>query len=192
MGINVTTAPTEEPVTLAQAKVHLGLFSSDDDSMVTSLIKAARQSVEMYTGRAICTQTVTLTLDSFPAVISLPRLPVQSITSISYIDENGDNQSFTTFKADLTGSVHARINPSYGEVFPATRAETGAVTIVYVCGWGNPTASPDPVPFPVKQAVLLLTSSMYNNRENEIIGTITSTLPINVKWLLSPYRLNQT
>ena len=189
MGINVTTLPTQEPVTLAEAKAHLGVFTSDDDAMINSLIKAARQSVEVFTSRAICTQTVTLTLDSFPAKITLPRMPVQSITSISYIDENGSTQGFTDFKAELTGSVDASISPAYEKTFPATRSESSAVSVVYVCGYGNQTDSPDTIPFPIKQAILLLVGSMYNNRENEVIGVSVNEVPINVRWLLNAYRL---
>ena len=189
MKIDVSVPPTLEPVTLAEAKAHIGVFTSDDDAMITSLITAARQSVEAYIRRPICTQTIVLTLDKFPAVIELPRLPVQSITSISYIDDNGSTQSFTDFKADLTGDFNATIEPDYDYTFPSTRVESAAVTVTMVAGYGLPTDSPDLIPFPIKQAILLLIGSMYNNRENEVVGFSVVEVPVNVKWLLNAYRL---
>ena len=189
MKIDVSVPPTVEPLSLAEARAHIGVFTSDDDAMIASLITAARQSVEAYIRRPICTQTIVLTLDKFPAVIELPRLPVQSITSINYIDDNGSTQSFTDFKADLTGDFNATIEPAYDYTFPSTRVESAAVTITMVAGYGVPTDSPDLIPFPIKQAILMLIGSMYNNRENEVVGTIVGSLPIGIKWLLNPYRL---
>jgi uncharacterized phiE125 gp8 family phage protein len=193
MGIDVTTAPSEEPVSLAEARLHLGIHSSltADDSMITTLIKVARQSVENYLNRAICTQTITLKIDNFPAFINLPRLPVQSITSITYIDEDGVASAFTDYLANLSGVYSNIIEPAYGYSWPSTRYVSGAVTVVYVAGWGNPSDSPDPIPMPIKQAILLMLGSMYANRENEVVGVSVSELPINIRWLLNPYRLSQ-
>ena len=67
MSIKITTQPSVEPVTLAEAKLHLRVDIADDDTLITSLIAAARQQAENITRRALCTQSWVLVLDSFPS-----------------------------------------------------------------------------------------------------------------------------
>jgi len=61
-----TTAPAAEPVTLAEAKMHLRVIDSSEDSLISMLIASARQHAETITRRALVTQSWKLTLDQFP------------------------------------------------------------------------------------------------------------------------------
>ncbi len=65
MPAQLITPPATEPVTLAEAKVHLRLETALDDDYVTALISAARQYTEQVCWRALVTQTWELVLDSF-------------------------------------------------------------------------------------------------------------------------------
>ena len=189
MGIETTTAA--EALSLAEAKAHLRIPTGDteDDAYIASLISAAREYAEGYTKRAISTQTCVYTLDSFPSVIDLPRCPVQSVTSIEYVDTDGDTQAVASYQSDLIGTATARLKPAYNASWPDTRAVTNAVTITYEAGYGATGDSPDTVPTSIKQALLLIIGSLYENRENEITGTIVSDVPFNAQCLLDLYRL---
>lgn len=66
MRLKLITPPSVEPVTLAEAKLHARIEIDDDDTLVTSLIIAARRYCETVLRSALITQTWTLYLDGFP------------------------------------------------------------------------------------------------------------------------------
>ncbi|MFM0330658.1 head-tail connector protein [Paraburkholderia strydomiana] len=66
MGIRLTLAPTEEPVTVDEAKLHLRVTDSSEDTLITMLISAARIHAENVCRRVFVTQKWDLFLDAFP------------------------------------------------------------------------------------------------------------------------------
>lgn len=63
----VITAPTPEPVTLAEARLQIKADSdTTEDTLITGWIKSARKIAEQYTGRALAPQTLEMALDCFP------------------------------------------------------------------------------------------------------------------------------
>ncbi len=179
MAEKLITAPTVEPVTLPEAKAQLYVTDTADDMLITSKIKAARWLVEKYLNRALVQQTWKLQLDAFPAIIRLARPPLNSISSIQYVDTDGTTQSLDTSKYQVDNiSEPARIVPAYGETWPNTRGQIGAVTVTYVAGYDGDGASPEDltanIPQTIKDAILLLVTELYENREVSVIGTILS------------------
>lgn len=63
----LVTGPSEEPVSLAEAKLHLRVDDNADDALISALIVAARQHAENDTRRALVTQTWRQVWDQFPA-----------------------------------------------------------------------------------------------------------------------------
>ncbi len=74
MTIQIVTAPTADPVSIAEAKAHLRVDFSDDDALISALVSAARQHAENITRRALVTQQWKMTLDQFP----MPGMNVSS------------------------------------------------------------------------------------------------------------------
>jgi hypothetical protein len=64
--IQIETPPAAEPVTLAEAKDHCRVTFADDDSLITSYIQAARETVEAFLGRSLVSKGYRQSLDSFP------------------------------------------------------------------------------------------------------------------------------
>ena len=197
MTLKRTIAPEAEPVTLAEAKLHLKRDDTDDDDLITALIQAAREHIESWSDRLLVSQTWQMTLHCFPrsnGAIRIPKAPLRSITSITYTDQNGDGQTFssslyTVDANDKQGWVYL----AYNQDWPDTRGEPNAVTITFVGGYAPGSASPvdhaENVPQPIKRAMLLLVGHWYANREAVNVGSSVNEMPMAVDALLTPYRV---
>lgn len=190
MATKIITQPTYEPLTLAEVAEYLRLDDSPSDSdTVEALITASRQYLENYLSRYIATQTVELALTGFQDEIELTA-PVQSVTSIKYLDTNGTEQtlSSTQYLVD-TYSEPCVIRPAYNVAYPETYAVANNVKIRYVTGYTT-GGSPDnyPLPKPLKFAMLLIIGDLYANREGQ--GEKAYQINPTVENLLQFYRLN--
>ena len=194
MNLKLITAPAAEPVDLTLAKAHCRITDSQQDALVTLAIESARQAVDGQNGvlgRALITQTWELVMDAFPAgdVIRLPRPPLVSVTSIKYTDVAGSESTFSSaaYVVD-TDSTKGRVVLKSGESWPSdTLAAANGVRVRYVAGYGSAAA----VPNPIRQAVLLLIGTLYENRESVLVaqGVTVAQLPFGVEALLMPYRI---
>lgn len=163
----LVTAAESEPLTLSEAKRQCYIRADDDskDDELADYIAAARQYIEENEGGnvQIVTATYQLKLDGFPrgaGCIELPRPPLQSVDSISYLNGDGDTQSLTE-DTDYVVDVAAfpgQIGLAYGKTWPTTRPQLNAVTIQFVAGWTS-------VPPALKQAMRLLVGHFFENRE---------------------------
>ena len=160
----VTTQPTAEPLTVDEVKTFLNLTSNEDNGMLETFIKAARQWAEANTGRVLLSQTVKQYWDEWPTgVWNLGVSPATSVTSISYKDANGATQTWSAANYAVdTVSVPARIYPREAVEYPGLGDYPNAVWATYVAGY----ASPATVPAPDRTAMLQKIAFLYENRED--------------------------
>ena len=186
MAWKVTTAPSVEPVSSTEAKLHLRVDHSTDDTLITSLIKAAREWCESYQNRAFITQSITLTLDEFPDVFVVPRPPLQSVTSIKYVDTDGVQQTLSDSVYDVDAqSEPGRIGLAHSQSWPSIRDDINSVEVIYIAGYGDVASA---VPERVKAAIKLLIGHLYEHREMISEMTLKES-PFAVKSLLSVDRV---
>lgn len=163
MSLKLITSPAEEPITLAQAKNNSSYAENDLDGLFLVWIKAARIYAENYTHRQFITSTYEMKLDKFTKVILLPKPPVQSVTSITYVDDNGVTQTWNSALYDVDIDAEpARIQPAYDQSYPSARTQMNAITVTYVAGYGDHKA----VPETIKQSIYLLVSHWLEHRES--------------------------
>lgn len=159
----VTGQQASEPVSLTEAKTHCKVDGSDSDGELTAMIATARTLVEEYTGTKLVSQTVVMRCSSFCDLVDLPLAPIVSVSSITYLDSAGASQTLSTdiYEGVLHGlepHIRLKINQSW----PSVRTASDAITVTAVAGYAA-------LPAPIKSAMLLTISSLYDNRSG---GTI--------------------
>lgn len=184
----LVTAPTSEPVTTAQAKTHLRVNHSDDDTLIDSMILRARAAVEEYTRRQLLTATYKVFLDGWPDVIKLPKPPLQSVTHVKYYDSTNTLQTWSSanYQVDIY-SYPARIVPVQGVSWPTIYSRLNPIEIQFVCGHLNTGA--DLVPYQAVLAMLQLLSHWYEMREATISGMTVSEVPMSAQMLMDQIRI---
>ena len=196
MSVRLITPPAVEPVDLESLKRHLRVEHAEDDALILTLGRAAREFGEMYTRRAWITQTWERTLNSFASVIRLPFPPLLSVTSIKYVDAAGVTQTVAPagYTVDQAGEF-AHVYPSYQANWPLDlRAHPRGVAIRFVAGYGNTPetiAAPQSasVPGAGLAAVKLIVGDLYKNREESVVGNIINRVPFAARRLLDTMRV---
>lgn len=204
--IKIITAPVNLPVTLTDMKAYLRVDTSDDNDLITSLIKAAASLVRNHIKRALITETLELQLDRFNPEYGDERLlalgsgmhtghvasylsgngyvdlqfpPVQSITSITTYDTSNSSSVFSSSNYTLD-TERGRVFLNDGQSWPTDLRDRAAIQIRYVAGYGDDDTD---IPDAIRQAIRALVAKMYDCRE------VCSTVDGLSEALLAPYRL---
>lgn len=185
------TAPTADPVSVAEAKTHLRVTVSDDDTYIGDLIARAASVIDGPKGIGVCmvSQQWKLTVDRFPPCFNITLGPLISVDAIAYVDGDGAAQtvSASDYRVMNAGDL-VTIEPAYGVSWPNIRNVSGAVTVTFTAGYLDNLSSPNvgAVPATLKGAVLMLVAHWYENRE---IDSEDSEMPYGVSRLLDQYRV---
>lgn len=180
------TAPATEPVTLAEAKQHCRIDTTDDDAYVSSLIAAAREWCEAYCEETFLHTQYKMTLDSFPVEIEIPRPPMATsgtvtAVTITYTLENQTTATLSTdqYRVDRD-SVPGVLRTNYNGSWPSHLLDYNAVTVTW---WGGRGSSGSAVDQRFKNAILWLVGYWYERRM-AAEGVNLSEIPFGVKSLL--------
>ena len=209
-GIKIDTAWTTSAVATSDQKSFMRVDFNDDDTLIGELIKSAQNLVEAYMNRAITTQTLSLFLDRLPFYsdlklqegiftapdleynsnfIVLPKPPAVSVSHVKYYDNDDNASTFASSNYYVdTISDQARVVLKTGSSWP-TVSETrnaNAYEIKYVAGYGGA----GDVPEPIVQAIKLLTTHLYENRE-AVTSLSVNAIPYTIGALLQPYKVQR-
>ena len=178
-------------VTLAEAKAHLRVDHSDEDTYIQALINAAVSYFDGYAGRlgrAILEQAWRVDFPAFSDEMRLPLGDVIAISSVSYYDLNNAQQTLASsvYQVAVDGiGPYVGLKPA--QVWPKTYARADAVRVTWTAGYGATSAN---VPPAIKHAALLLIGNWYDNRST-VTADMDSELPFAVNALLAPFSVQQ-
>jgi uncharacterized phiE125 gp8 family phage protein len=190
----LVSPPDDDLLTLEMAKLHLVLETSDDDVLLEQIVAAATKHAEAFCGRGFVIQGWEALFPAFPVAdpckdtyfeLSKGNISDPDEVEVKYVDSEGVEQTLdpTGYLVD-DASVPGRVRLAPDASWPSTQKRWDAVRITYEVGW-----EPAAVPEPIKQAVLLLISQMYEQRTPEVTGTIVSPIKFSFEALLSPFRI---
>ena len=189
LNYKITTQPTTEPVTVAEAMQQCRLTASDiaADANLTAelerLIVAARKYAEGVTGKSLAVKTVTAVCDSFPAsgVIALPVSPIKTLTSLSYKNADGVSVDITDRVIVDDYSFPSRLVLKSSQSWPTeTLYGVNPITITYVVG--------DSTSGNIKAAMLLMIAHWFDNRAEVVTGQESFSIPFGAEALLGQER----
>jgi len=182
----VITPASTYPVSLTEAKLHLKVDITTDDTLITNLIVAATQVSEEYTNRFFILTVIKQVCSNFKELNELFKSPVNSVTNVRYYNSNNTHQTLDPNRYVVNNQFEpCQINLVVDGSFPDIADRVDAVESQYSVGYGD---SSD-VPNVIKQAILLTLGNWYENRMSVITGRTTTEMPQSAKWLLDTYKV---
>lgn len=185
-----TVAPSEDFITLGEAKAQCRVDHNDEDTLIAQLVSAAITYLDGYSGvlgRAVVTQTWKVETDEFcDDEIRLPLGDLISVTSVKYYNvSNSQTTLATSVYGAYTDDRGPYLELKFNQTWPDVYDREDAVEIIWQAGYGAATA----VPAAIKQAALLMVGHWYKNREAVTEGALTE-VPLAASALIAPYRMN--
>ncbi len=191
MGLNRTTPPAAELLSLDYCRRHIREFSNDSDDDFGVFKTVAEEYLDGRDGilnRALVTQAWEWSIDNrFPKVLHVPLPPCRSIGGISYTDTDGATQTLAAADYRVFGigaDKGARILPAYGKSWPTTRCEPEAVRVTFTAGYGDTAAD---VPEAILQAAVMFVAAMDRHRGDGTGGESRVAFPFGAKALIARY-----
>ena len=168
-------------VTTADVKAHCRVDHADDDAYISGLVTSATNYVESRNSIRLGTQTLTIKCDGWPDFEKLPDAPVQSVTSITYIDTDGATQTLSSTVYEVrSDGLEASIVLKFNQVLPTIQPGS-RIVVVMVAGFAN-------VPPVINHAIKLLVSHWYESREPVGGASVSQPISIMVDDLLCNHR----
>lgn len=184
-----TIAPSaaDPLVPTGDAVRHCRVDPTDGDTATTiaSLVQAATSYIENKLEYALVSQTWRQDFCSFDDdTLRLMRVPVVSITSVTYYDANNASQTLaSSVYTVLTDSLGPYLALKADQEWPTIYDRSDALSITYVAGFGTASQVPDDI----KHAAKMLVSHWNENREAAGPKEMAA-VPLAVDALLMPYQ----
>lgn len=170
MSYRLITPPAELPVTKEEVKGEARVLTTEEDAIIDVHIRAAISFIEAYTGRSLITQTWELVLDDFSDTMKIDQHgPVQSVTSVTYFDANGDEQTVgsSNYALDASGEPAWLVRASDFS-WPTVASGINNVAVRFVAGFADDAASWPEAQQSLRHAVIILARWFFERPTEEI------------------------
>lgn len=167
-------------VSLADAKAHLRVEDSTDDTLITSLISTAGEIVEEYTGTYLSSCSFIYYADRFSSVMKIHVGPGVRINEVEYIKDDGTTNTWASsnYHVDLL-SYPMRVQ--FEDLPTGVDDRVHAVRIKGDAGYTT-------VPSALKSAMLLIIGHLYEHRKDVLVGIQSAPLVHGAKYLMDKFK----
>lgn len=198
--LELVSPPATEPVSLEFVRDEFLRTANDDaeDAYIKHLITVTRRAGERTTRRAFIDQRWELVMDRFPSrQIELPRPPGIEVVEITYLDDAGDEQTWSPSEYRISRPIGPTagktvIRPVYNGFWPQHRVDLDSVRVTYRAGYVKNTSPTDPdVPEDIIEGMLRMIGELYKRRSEsmEMIGGQVTPAIIRALDFWLPYRV---
>ena len=178
MDLTVSTAGSLL-LTTSEASDFLGLDDAVVYGELGTLMQGVQDAAEAYTGRSFTARTIELKLDNAKEVIILPRGPVISITSVETLDTSDSATAVASSDYYLADDERLIFTGS-----PSLERDYAGLKITYVAGASSK------VPQAVKTGLLKALATVFEHREDFVIGHTANNLPDHSKAYFDTWRMH--
>lgn len=152
-------------ITLPEVKAHCRVFNSFEDTYLSSLIPVYLDMAQSYTGRMLTTGSAVVVVHGWQSQVLLPYGNVTEVTKLVL-----DGTESTAFTFDDVSQM-VTINAPYA-----------TARIEFNAGY-------ETLPVVVKQAVLVMINTAFNNRDDVVVGQTVNEMPRTSRDLLDRVKL---
>jgi len=187
MQVDITGAAVDQDtiITVADLKTQLRVTHSLEDTLIGAMRSAAISWVEEHCNIKLGSYTARGYLPGFYNS-RIPIGPVTAVSEVKYqVTEDTDyDTDLSTLDAGLwfTDLISQPSRIAFRDVPSVYEYSLNPVVVTFTAGYST-------IPAPVLQAIRLLVAHMYENRQEEVIGTITTRLKFGLEALLNPFRI---
>jgi uncharacterized phiE125 gp8 family phage protein len=187
MQVDITGAAVDQDtiITVADLKAHMRVTHTAEDTLITALRSAAISWIEEHCNIKLGSYTARGYLPGFYNAY-IPVGPVTAITEVKYqtTADKDYASDLTTLAAGnwYTDTISQPARIAFRDYPQVYEYALTPVVVTFTAGYST-------MPAPVLQAIRLLVADMYENRQEEVIGAITTRLKFGLDALLNPFRI---
>lgn len=190
--IRVTVDPVSKPVTVAEVKNNFAIDIDEDDYLIDQLIHSAVKIIETETNHHMCERTLEWRFKQAEGdEIELPFAPVQSISSITYVDDQEVEQTIAASVYELDqGTTPPMIRLKYNQAWPYARGGAIDYKVTFVTGYAGTADSPlnlTNLPEALRRAIIMMVGGVYKNPESHTLDIRVFRAHPMVQFLIGPY-----
>ena len=187
MQVEITGAAVDQDtiITVADLKAHMRVTHTHEDTLISALRSAAISWVEEHCNIKLGSYTARGYLPGFYNSY-IPIGPVTAISEVKYqtTADKDYSSDLTTLAAGnwFTDEISQPARIAFRDYPSVYEYALTPVVVTFTAGYST-------MPAPVLQAIRLLVSHLYENRQEEVAGTMTTRLKFGLEALLNPFRI---
>lgn len=162
--IKVNSTIGSELISTADVKSYARIDTDADDTLISNMIVQARIWIENFISKDIVSKNRTYYLPETSGVFDLPFAPISSVSSVT---SEGEAADYSEYGLDDTS---IELDGGYSKHVKVTYITAGLSDEL------------------LKQAMLQLVATYYDNRADFIVGESITEIPSNVKNILTGYK----